>query len=128
MPARLINLVSFSSTTDAYLLVAKLETEGIACFLRNEHIQLTQQLAHAFGGIDVQVREDDFDRAKGIIADLEKDKLEDREKYYVPTGFEKAWAYCPECESSEVYRKKPFFFSLSAAEYYCCACHYLWKE
>lgn len=128
MSSRLINLASFSNVTEAYVLVAKLETEGIACFLRNEHIFATQPLSHALGGIEVQVREEDFDRASVFFTAMEERKKEEAAKYYIPSGFNKALIFCPECESSEVYYKKPFFFSLSPSEYYCCECNYLWRE
>ena len=58
MSDKLITLATYTYTTEAYVLTAKLEAEEIEYFLKNENLLSTQQfLSNAVGGMDVQVKE-----------------------------------------------------------------------
>lgn len=110
--------------------MAKLEAEGIKSFLKNEHLLSTQQfLSNAVGGLDVQVDENDLEKAKLILKQIEQN-ISDAAS--LPDGitndYEKVLTYCPKCESSNVYRKKGSFFSFGAKEHVCADCNYKWKQ
>jgi transposase-like protein len=81
------------------------------------------------GGVDVQVRETDFDNALLILKELQNIENSSKE---VPgdlkNGYEKVLVYCPECESTNVYRKKGSFFSFGAKEHICVDCQAKWKQ
>ena len=130
MAEEFVTLTTYTYATEAYILVAKLEAEGIKVFLKNEHLVSTQNfLSNAVGGIDVQVGQHDLERAKVV---LEKVQQEKKDSEIVPENlskdFEKVLTYCPECESSDVYKRKGSFLSFGAKEHLCADCGYKWKQ
>ncbi|MBA3681111.1 MAG: DUF2007 domain-containing protein [Bacteroidetes bacterium] len=130
MAEEFVTLTTYTYTTEAYILVAKLEAEGIRSFLKNEHLVSTQHmLSNAVGGIDVQVNPNDLQRGKEIFEKMEQEK-KDSEKLPedLPADFEKIPVYCPECESSNVYRKKSILFSLFDKPHICTDCGNKWKQ
>lgn len=86
MKTKLVHIATFSDTISAHLLRTKLESEGIPCFLNNEHI--TNLLPHYFNiigsGVQVLVPADKIEEAQDI-AQLRGEKLT-----------------CPNCKSSEI--------------------------
>lgn len=130
MSAKLVTLTTYTYATEAYVLLAKLEAEGIKHVLKNEHLLSTQQfLSNAVGGLDVQVEEQDLEKARAILKELTENTSASSE---VPAGltkdFEKVLVYCPECESSNVFRKKGSLFSFGAKEHVCADCQHTWKQ
>ena len=128
MSDQLVTLVTYTYATESYVLVAKLEAEGIYCFVKNEHLISTQQfLSNAVGGLDVQVKEKDLEKAKAVLK-----ALQDQNNIAVPEqlakGWEKLLTYCPKCESTNVYRKKGSLFSFGAKEHTCADCRHSWKQ
>jgi hypothetical protein len=72
MPDKMIPLNSFTYPMDAYLLRAKLEMNGIACELRNEHIvAMNWFYANSVGGIVVEVAASDFKQAYDLVFDAD---------------------------------------------------------
>lgn len=129
MAQKLVTLTTYTYTTEAYVLVAKLEAEGIKSFLKNEHLLSTQQfLSNAVGGLDVQVNEEDFGNAKIILAKINANAQTDSLPAGIGSDYEKVLVYCPKCESTHVYKKKTSFFSFGAKEHVCVDCNYKWKE
>jgi hypothetical protein len=112
----MMRLTSFVYVTESYLLVARLEAEGIRCVLRNENLVSTQHfLSNALGGIDLMVENSDFQRAAEIMQSLrhaEASREETRGR--LPDGFRLVQTFCPECDSSNVCRKGKSFFSFGA--------------
>lgn len=130
MAEKLVTLITYTYNTEAYILIAKLEAEGIPHGLKNEHLLATQQfLSNAVGGLDVQVEEKDLEKALVVLKELEQNNSSSAQ---LPSGissdFEKVLIYCPECESSEVFRKKTSFFSFGAKEHVCADCKHTWKQ
>jgi len=69
-PDDVVTLARFGELTAAQLLRGRLDSEGIECFLPDE-VMATQtwHLQSAIGGIRVQVRQADLERAKEILAE-----------------------------------------------------------
>lgn len=130
MSNKLVTLTTYTYVTEAYILVAKLEAEGIKCVLLNEHLLSTQQfLSNAVGGLDVQVREEDFEKACIILKQMQDQNKAVTENVSPELkDYEKVLTYCPQCESSNVYRKAGSFFSFGAKEHICSDCNYIWKQ
>lgn len=129
MAQKLVTLTTYTYTTEAYVLVAKLEAEGIKSFLKNEHLLSTQQfLSNAVGGLDVQVHESELERATLIFKKMNENSQVDTLPEGISSDFEKVLVYCPECESTNVYKKKGSFFSFGTKEHVCADCFYWWKE
>ena len=82
-------LTTVSNSIEANLLRHRLEMEDIDSFATNEHT--STMLPHLYGmlghGIQVMVREADYERAKEILAEIENEKVVRR---------------CPNCGSSNI--------------------------
>ena len=64
----LITIASFDHTLDANLAKTRLEAEGIDCVLTDEHItSMNWFWVPAIGGVRLQVRESDAERAVEIL-------------------------------------------------------------
>lgn len=65
---KLVTLQTFSSSWEAELARACLETEGIHAVIADEHFfRLYGALSHTLGGLRLQVRPDDHDRAAELL-------------------------------------------------------------
>jgi hypothetical protein len=68
-PDALVTLVRVGDLTTAQLLCGRLDADGIHCAIPDEHMaRQTWHLTSAIGGIRVQVRRADLERAKEILA------------------------------------------------------------
>ena len=110
--AALITVANFSHPTEADPVVAWLESEGIECFLTNEHtVTMNWLYSNAIGGVGVQVKAADAGRANEILqvvlnpdtiggepipADSETDQVSDAARDM----------RCPQCDSENVYYEK----------------------
>lgn len=67
----LITVKIFDNTIDAHLLKSKFESEGIVCYLINEHSVTTNNKSHSGGcGIQLKIHDFDFKRAEKIYLEL----------------------------------------------------------
>lgn len=125
MPEKLITLTTYTYITETYVLVAKLEAEGIQCHIPNENFISTRPfLSNAVGGLDVQVPEKDLAKAKEILRTIEA-------AYQIPEAlkdYKKVLVYCPKCENTNVFRKKGSFFSFGKKEHVCTDCGHKWEK
>ena len=108
----LITIANFSHPTEADPVVAWLESEGIECFLTNEHtVTMNWLYSNAIGGVGVRVKAADVERANELLqvvlnpdaieaeptaADSEVDKESDDDSEI----------RCPKCGSENVYYEK----------------------
>lgn len=135
---------------EAYPLMSKLESEGIGCFLDGENtISVHPFLSNAIGGVKLKIRESDLNDALKIIRESEdlfaeaekQDEKQTPEKF--SKGYVKVETFCPECDSTMVFRKKmpiyqivlaillaPIYFPLLfiSKRHYCADCGYEWKQ
>lgn len=73
-------LKEYDNYITAHILKARLEEEGIPCFLKDEHTVVMQwHLSRALGGIKLQVRGEDLDRAKAYVKEWEAEALAEQE-------------------------------------------------
>ena len=108
----LITIANFSHPTEADPVVAWLESEGIECFVTNEHtVTMNWLYSNAIGGVGVQVQAADVERAHEILqAVLNPDVVEDEP---TPSDSEMdqdsdatSEIRCPQCGSENVYYEK----------------------
>jgi len=132
---------SFSDTFDANIVKARLESEGIECYLEHESVvNIAWMSSDAIGGLKLKVNENDYERAMNIINSgidfNEADEFVQDEDVETHNG-----KRCPVCNSQAiietVYPKVlSFFFSLfgfvSEKSYIkkdnCSNCGNKWKE
>ena len=68
-------LQSFNNYLDAHLLMAKLESEEIQCWLQDENtVTLYPILTNAVGGIKLFVNKNDLSRARQIFWEVENNR------------------------------------------------------
>ncbi len=144
-----VTVKSFMFPTEAYPLMAKLESEGIKCFLDNENtVSVLPFYSNAVGGVKLNIRDSDLKKAMVIINEMDnffkKERTHDAEKY---ASFQKDYVevdtYCPKCESVHIYRKKfPLFktlisillfpigiyFLFITKKHYCADCGNVWNQ
>jgi hypothetical protein len=74
--AELITLRTFDNYVTAHIVKARLEAEGIACVLRDEHtIAIQSYMANAIGGIKLQVHRRDYATAEHVLQVTEREAL-----------------------------------------------------
>jgi len=146
MEDRLITIATFMYLTEAYPLITRLEDEGIECSMGDENIVSVQPfLSNAVGGVKVNIKESDWERALSILKQIKQDnKVEEKkidEKWV--KDFVAVETYCPECESTQVFRRKfPWYLTVLAIifapiylplvfltkKHYCGDCGHIWKQ
>ena len=108
----LITIANFSHPTEADPVVAWLESEGIECFVTNEHtITMNWLYSNAIGGVGVRVKAAEVERANEILrAVLNPDAVEGER---TPADSEtdqgsdnNSEMRCPQCGSENVYYEK----------------------
>ncbi|HMK17200.1 MAG TPA: DUF2007 domain-containing protein [Chitinophagaceae bacterium] len=82
-------LQSFNNYVDAHLLMAKLESEDIQCWLQDENtVTLYPILTNAVGGIKLFVNKNDLSRARQIFWEVENNRKQAIE--------------CPKCKGHNI--------------------------
>jgi len=118
-------LASFEFPADVQVLKAKLESEGIPVFLKDEHTLNSDPLiSNAIGGVRVQVYNRDKERAMAIYDEIRPFALDDQGNPVT----------CPNCgaQKSEVYySRKGLFYKLfpffEKRKYKCLNCGMITK-
>jgi hypothetical protein len=61
-------LATFSNPTDAHLLITRLTGSGVQAFARDDFVvSLASGATSAFGGVKVDVAEEDYERARAVM-------------------------------------------------------------
>ena len=151
MADRIVTLATYMYPTEAYPLMSKLESEGIECFLDGENtVTAMPFLSNAIGGIKLNIKNSDAEKALQILKQSkqyfeEKRKKEEKKPDAFSKGFVQVDTFCPECESTNIYRRKfplyktilsfvfPFFYNMFplifiVKKYYCADCGHVWKQ
>lgn len=149
MEEQLVTLKTYMYPAEAYPLMSKLESEGIMCFLDGENtITVHPFLSNAIGGVKLKIRESDTEKALEIIRQSESEFIDEYpEGEDIPAefrhGFAQVETFCPECDSTLVFRKKmlwwqillsiiflPFYLPLlfMKKKHTCAGCGYTWKQ
>ena len=85
----LLILQSFNNYMDAHLLMARLESEGIECWLQDENtVTINPVWTNAVGGIKLMVSREDYQRAVDIFKEIENNRKQEME--------------CPKCRGHNI--------------------------
>lgn len=91
----LIHLKTFENSTDAHLVLSKLDSEGIVATLHDENISNLMPIYNiTTGGIKLMVEAEDFVRAQEIISEMEAQAYTDERGEVIK---------CPTCQSENFY-------------------------
>ena len=138
MADKLVTVAIFVEPVEANLAKGRIEAEGIECFLAGEHFAGTYWLlSNAAGGVKLQVRESDAQRAAEILqAKAEKGSAETDDTWVEQDSGER----CPKCHSDDIeyepFSRKVFYLSILLLRfpllfikrrYTCRACGHVWK-
>ncbi len=86
---------TFDDSIQANLVKTKLESEGLICFLFDEHsVSINPLYINTLGGIKLKIRTDDIEVAEGIIQEMESKLTIDRDGDVLS---------CPNCGSKDLY-------------------------
>lgn len=117
MSNSLVTVASFSEPINGYLVRARLEDEGIPCFLADAHtISANWFYSNAIGGVKLQVRAADAERAR-VIIERERQRHRSDADDVDWTAVDPRWTFdgnhtdegactCPRCGSMEVFYEK----------------------
>lgn len=91
----LITVYRLNTSIDAYLLQNYLESEDIESFILDEHtVDMNPLFSNAIGGVRLQVKEEDVERALEVIETYNfKPYLDDQGNEII----------CPKCDSNRLY-------------------------
>lgn len=137
-PESLVTVATFNYPLEAHLHRAKLESEGIDSIVVDEHMIHANWLYNiAVGGVKLQVRESDAEKALRILGEIPERIPEDPEISAEISGDE----HCPQCHSTDIhyetFHMRPLFilwllvsFTLPfmKRKWKCNHCGYEWKE
>jgi tetratricopeptide (TPR) repeat protein len=128
----LVTIATFSQPLEAHVMRTKLEAEGIWSFVADEGIVTMNWLyTNVVGGVKLQVRKRDVERARDILGlDAEDTEFDDAEELR-----------CPNCNASDVRYEKyatrgvfaswlllQFPLPFLKRKWKCGECGYEWKE
>ena len=91
----LITLRTFDNAFEANMLKAKLESEGVDCYIYDENTMSVYGLNNFIvGGVKLKINSDDMKKAQEIIADIDVTPLTDDDNKIIK---------CPACGSTDFY-------------------------
>jgi hypothetical protein len=123
----LVTVATASTPIEANIMKSKLESEGLTCFVADQNmVSINPLYSNAVGGVRVQVRQGDFEKAKEIL-NIKSQTLK--------------MVICPECHSNEIsHGKTPailnvlsffglgVFFPQLRRQWVCNKCHHSWRH
>ncbi|MCJ8167233.1 DUF2007 domain-containing protein [Pontibacter sp. E15-1] len=134
MAERLITIATFNDVTEAYILKGRLESEGILCFLGDEHIIGAHPFySVAVGGVKLKVTENDEDEARGILKQIWQGSTNfdyDTIDLAPPDAAEPPpveQVTCPRCGSTDTAQRPYLLDALFGDRYECHNCGNRWK-
>lgn len=131
----LVTIKTFSYDHETVLYEPTFKAEGIDYFLKDQKtVAIDPLVSNAIGGIKLQVRAEDVERARALVAEIDANnsgtQLGD---VIVLNGqkYEKTLDECPTCESEDIYVYKQSFFEnlfspFAKREQYCNNCKLKW--
>ena len=137
MSTKLVTIKTFYYDHETLLYEPQLRSAGIY-YLLKDHKTVTVDpfLSSAIGGIKLQVKEEDAERAIALVKEIEKnqDSREEESEIYIDDKvLDKILEECPKCNSDRIYIErlaflKSLFPSFSKRQYYCMDCKHKWEK
>jgi hypothetical protein len=131
----LITVKTYSYDHETLLVEPKLKAAGIEYHLADQKtVAIDPLVSNAIGGIKLQVRPEDEERARALLAEIESNSNESKLGDVIAVSgqkFEKTLDECPKCDSEEVFIYKlsvleGLFMPFKKRERYCNNCSHRW--
>ncbi|MCT4590626.1 MAG: DUF2007 domain-containing protein [Carboxylicivirga sp.] len=140
-----ITVVTFTQPHEAHFAKGLLESEGIETMIRDEMTaQVNNFYSNAIGGVKLDVKEAEMDKARSVLLTGGYITQETHEKTsaieWVSEQQHSDKSICPFCQSDNIYRKKEVnglvvvlyfilgaFFPIFKRNYVCYDCEKEWK-
>ncbi len=91
----LITIKTFNDGISSHIVKARLESEGIQCFVYDENIVTLNPLYNiAVGGVKLKINEEDRERALTVLRSIDETPLTNEQEEIIK---------CPNCHSTELY-------------------------
>jgi hypothetical protein len=131
----LVTIKTFSYDHETLIYEPKFQSEGIDYFLKDQKtVAIDPLVSNAIGGIKLQVKPEDENRARALVAEIESNNT------YAELGsvisvdgqkYEKTLDECPNCGSDEIYLYKQAFLEglfkpFAKKIRYCINCKQKW--
>jgi hypothetical protein len=133
-----ITIATFTYESEMFILLGKLESEGIRYFTRNRTmLSVRPMLSAALGGISLMVHREDLEQAQEVLKgfDFDQSGKVRLDVVYKGIRYRKTSGFCPRCDESSVYIEKVglpknilFPLGLIKLKFYCNACKNLWSD
>ena len=132
----LVTIRTFTHNSEALILQSLLEEEGIYVFLKDKEVIASDPfLSNAVGGVKVQVKKEDVEKALPI-----KEKYENSLSLhkkgnlikYKGRKFDRQFEECPKCGTEYIYVRRLTFVQelykvFNKKEYLCVKCSHEWR-
>ena len=90
-----VTLKRYDTAIEAHIVKNALEGEGVVCQIFDENIvTLHPMLNFAVGGIRLQVFQEDFERARSLLTEIDEKPITDNQDAVIA---------CPKCQSTKLY-------------------------
>jgi DNA-directed RNA polymerase subunit RPC12/RpoP len=107
-----ITIATFQYPHEAAILQAKLELEGIQCYLQDQNVVVANPFySNAVGGVKLQINDSDLERAKPIVDEYNSAnnlnvEPSAQQNIIAADSQEKGAIVCPSCGSDDVAKDK----------------------
>jgi len=137
MDDQIVTLTRYTFYHEYLIVKSKLESEGIEVVLRDDYsITLDPMLSNASGGIKLEVKASQAEKALAVLKtiDLSKSEQEGEKQLMIRNKeYEKSFGECPKCNSENIYSEKLFtikslFAGFRKTEHYCKDCRHMWFQ
>jgi len=137
MSTKLVTIKTFYYDHETLLYEPQLRSAGIYYMLKDHKtVTIDPFLSAALGGIKLQVKEEDVERAIALIREIEKNQEAGEEEIEISIEgkvFDKLLEECPKCDSDKIYVERLSFFkslfpTFAIRKYHCNDCKHLWEK
>ena len=132
---KLVTIKTFSYDHETILFEPKFKAEGIEYFLADQKtIAIDPLVSNAIGGIKLQVKIEDEERARKLVAEIDANNHQSNLGDVIEVEnqqYEKTLDECPKCKSEEIYLYKQsilegLFRPFQKRIKYCQSCTHKW--
>ena len=137
MSEELVTIKTFFYDHETLFYEPLLKSAGIDYLLKDQKtVAIDPLISNAIGGIKLQVKRSDVQRAAAVINEIERNRSIVESEHEINVDgkkFRKILEECPKCSSEETYMQrvpvlKLILYTFIKRTHYCTACKHQWKQ